>query len=179
MFSILAITVCWVSCVRGVTAQQSVWALFIFMGVLDLAWNVWGAFKAWEGALSQCALSSPVVTGTANVCIFISMWFTFLILAACVRYCLTARSTRDKAKFIVSKKFEDFESKMEFDIDGSASENEIETRANSEVSKSLLSSVPTAMGADAVSDSIATAVNTMEISTKPGKEIDADDKKGK
>ena len=178
MFSILAITVCWVSCVRGVTAQQSVWALFIFMGVLDLAWNVWGAFKAWEGALSQCALSSPVVTGTANVCIFISMWFTFLILAACVRYCLTARSTRDKAKFIVSKKFEDFESKMEFDIDGSASENEIETRAKSEVSKSLLSSVPTAMGADAVSDSIATAVDTgtLEISTK---KIDADDKKGK
>jgi hypothetical protein len=176
LFSICALMVCWVSCVRGVTAKRSLWAFFIFMAALDLTWNVWGATKAVQGIKGQCALSAPLVTQTANVCIFISMWFTFLILAAVIRYCLTAQTTRENAKAIVTKKFEDRRKEIlgEFAIDTLSTDEAIEKKARKQLSSgsagasnTLSSMVETAMPpTDSNTVKGETVIDSLEIKKK-------------
>jgi hypothetical protein len=176
IFSICALMVCWVSCVRGVTAKRSLWAFFIFMAALDLTWNVWGATKAVQGIKGQCALSAPLVTQTANVCIFISMWLTFLILAAVVRYCLTAQTTRENAKAIVTKKFDDRRKEIlgEFAIDLLSTDEAIEKKARKQLSSgsagasnTLSSMVETAMPpTDSNTVKGETVIDSLEIKKK-------------
>lgn len=40
LYSIFALMVCWVSTVRGVTANRKLWTFFVFLGLLDIGWVV-------------------------------------------------------------------------------------------------------------------------------------------
>jgi hypothetical protein len=163
-FSIMALIICWVSCVRGVSADKSIWVFFILNGVLDLVWNTWGTIVVFRGGSNLCALSAPVVQQTAQTCVFISMFCTFLIIAAGLRYCLHARYVREEAKTIVlkglekdeddlNKALQEFEEKYKSDDDNSDANDDDGKQHNIKTGRegrgqkktnSLLDNIPTA-----------------------------------
>ena len=166
-FSLFALMVCWISCVRGVTANKSIWGFFIFLGVADLVWNVWGLFQVWSAGANMCSLSAPEITTTAQVCVFVSMWCTFLILVACIKYCISAKYTRDKAKEIVSNNFE--EAEKQFLGEYHSEYKDEEKKETTEIKKknlSLMERVQTAKPAAA-----ATKAQNVATPTRHGKKI--------
>jgi hypothetical protein len=104
--SVFVIFVCWFSCVRGVTSSRPLWAFFIFCGVADLAWNIWGATVVLAANKNLCAMSTPNLTATVSGTVFVSMWVTFIILFACLRHCVTSRSASVEMRSEVLSRYE-------------------------------------------------------------------------
>ena len=106
ILAIFVIFVCWFSCVRGTTSSRPIWVFFIFCGLVDLGWNIWGALIVLEANKNMCAMSTPNLTATVSATVFVSMWVTFVILAACLRHCVTSRSTTIETQSEVLSRYE-------------------------------------------------------------------------
>jgi hypothetical protein len=106
ILAVFVIFVCWFSCVRGITSSRPMWAFFIFCGVADLAWNIWGATIVLAANKNLCSMSTPNLTATVSGTVFVSMWVTFILLFACLRHCMTSRSASVEMRSEVLSRYE-------------------------------------------------------------------------